>query len=403
LPVRNRYKYSLSFHYGAPSLNDRPEGTQEMRQKFDYTTFVLRFSSRFPLISYVGIQINFWIVANLLVMVLMHLTARVISQTFKISATGPLTPLLWIALLMGLFYGLILGPMHYYLDRSVFRKLALGKIILLKAITSLSVLILIFVLLRNTFFDLLMSPALPEGVGRVSDESWDSLFWLFVIYYSCMTLLISFINQVNKKYGPGILLPLLLGQYREPKEEDRIFMFMDLKSSTTTAERLGHLKYSSFIRDCFADINEVLHRFRAQIYQYVGDEIVVTWPENEGMKEHFCLRFYFACQSAFQDRSAYYLSNYGLLPEFKAGVHTGIVTTVEIGEVKRDIAYHGDTLNTAARIQGICNEHGKRFIASRALLDKLGTNPKMKTEELGMVLLKGKMNAINLVSIEWLE
>jgi len=95
------------------------------------------------------------------------------------------------------------------------------------------------------------------------------------------TILISFINQVNKKYDPGILLPLLLGKYCEAKEEDRIFMFMDLKSSTATAERLGHLKYSAFIRDYFSDINDVLYRFRAQVYQYVGDEIVVTWPESE--------------------------------------------------------------------------------------------------------------------------
>ncbi|MEJ0057582.1 MAG: adenylate/guanylate cyclase domain-containing protein [Bacteroidota bacterium] len=269
--------------------------------------------------------------------------------------------------------------------------------------TSLCVLVLVFVLLQNTFFDLLMSPAVPEGVKMVSDQSWDWLFLLFVIYYSFMTLLISFINQVNKKYGPGILLPLLLGKYRNPKEEERVFMFMDLKSSTTTAELLGHLKYSSFIRDCFSDINDVLYHFRAQVYQYVGDEIVVTWPESEGIKNHFCIRFYFACQKAFHDRSAYYTSNYGLLPEFKAGVHTGTVTTVEIGEVKRDIAYHGDTLNTAARIQGICNEHGKSLIASKILLDKLGTHPKMKLQELGRVLLKGKTTAIALASVEWSE
>ena len=80
-------------------------------------------------------------------------------------------------------------------------------------------------------------------------------------------------------------------------------MFMDLKSSTATAEKLGHLKYSSFIRDCFMDINEVLLPFRAQVYQYVGDEIVVTWPESEGIKNQFCIKFYFACKKQFLDKS----------------------------------------------------------------------------------------------------
>ncbi|MBC3792862.1 hypothetical protein FH603_3376 [Spirosoma sp. LMG 31447] len=38
-------------------------------------------------------------------------------------------------------------------------------------------------------------------------------------------------------------------------------------TSTSTAEQLGHIRYSSFIRDCFADINEVLFPFGAQVYQ----------------------------------------------------------------------------------------------------------------------------------------
>jgi adenylate cyclase len=218
-----------------------------------------------------------------------------------------------------------------------------------------------------------------------------------------MNLVISFINQINKKYGPGILVPLLLGWYRDPKEEERIFMFMDLKSSTATAEELGHLKYSAFIRDCFSDINEVLYPYRAQVYQYVGDEIVVTWPESEGLKNHYCIGFYFACKRQFQDRSGYYMTNYGFLPDFKAGIHTGAVTTVEIGDVKRDIAYHGDTLNTAARIQSVCNEFNKSFLASKILIDKVGLHPGMQTHNLGGILLKGKAAKVELISVDWVE
>jgi adenylate cyclase len=176
-----------------------------------------------------------------------------------------------------------------------------------------------------------------------------------------------------------------------------------LKSSTATAEELGHLKYSSFIRDCFADINEVLYPFFAQVYQYVGDEIVLTWPESEGLKNHSCIAFYFACKKQFENRSHYYLTNYGTLPDFKAGTHAGTVTTVEIGEYKRDIAYHGDTLNTAARIQGVCNDYGKSFLVSKVLLDKVGLHPNMHTQELGMIQLKGKATKVALVSVEWIE
>ncbi|MFZ6009553.1 MAG: adenylate/guanylate cyclase domain-containing protein, partial [Bacteroidota bacterium] len=152
-----------------------------------------------------------------------------------------------------------------------------------------------------------------------------------------------------------------------------------------------------------SDINEVLYPFRAQVYQYVGDEIVVTWPESEGIKNHFCIEFYFACKRQFHNRKDYYLTTYGLLPDFKAGVHTGAVTTVEIGDVKRDIAYHGDTLNTAARIQGVCNDFGKSFIASKVLLDRLGLHPNMKIQALGNILLKGKTTQVELAGVEWMQ
>jgi adenylate cyclase len=181
------------------------------------------------------------------------------------------------------------------------------------------------------------------------------------------------------------------------------FFHFEFRGGPLRGEDLGHLKYSAFIRDCFSDINEVLYPFYAQVYQYVGDEIVVTWPVSEGIRDQSCIAFFFACRKQFRNRSRYYLDSYGLLPDFKAGAHVGMVTAVEIGEVKRDIAYHGDTLNTAARLQGICNAYGKGFISSKLLLDKVGTNPNMRTEDLGAVTLRGKASKVAVLSVEWEE
>ncbi|HEX6224835.1 MAG TPA: hypothetical protein VFZ52_10520 [Chryseolinea sp.] len=86
----------------------------------------------------------------------------------------------------------------------------------------------------------------------------------------------------------------------------------------------------------------MLYPFCAQVYQYVRDEIVITWPEAEGLRNNFCIRFYFAAKEKFGERASYYQTSYGLLPVLKAGVHVGKVTAVEIGEVKEDIAYPGD-------------------------------------------------------------
>ena len=371
-----------------------------MPKKFEYTTLAHRYTARYPALTYIGTQINFWIIANCLLVTILNLQARVIGQAFNLPVSGRFGIILLIAVILGIVNGTGLGVMGYYFERKFFRKQSLGKVMVLKTLMSLAILVFLLALIRYVLFDLFISRSIYMPGIELNANSWKYSFLLLMIYYFFMTLVISFINQVNKKYGPGVLVPLLLGSYRTPKEEERIFMFMDLKSSTTTAEKLGHLKYSSFIRDCFFDINEVLYPFQAQVYQYVGDEIVVTWPESEGLKQHICIRFYFACKNQFLARAEYYMANYGILPEFKAGLHAGLVTVVEIGDLKRDIAYHGDTLNTASRIQSVCSEYGKSFLVSQELIDKMGVPANVSSVLLGAVQLKGKNETVKLASLE---
>ncbi|MCG7857001.1 adenylate/guanylate cyclase domain-containing protein [Flavihumibacter sp.] len=371
-----------------------------MGKGFEYTTLAYRHTARFPVLSYIVIQVYFWSIANILLATIIYLHSLIINQTYGIDYASSFGTMLVIAVIMGLVLGISLGFVGYYQERKYFRKQPLGRLIVFKTLISLAVLVFWVIILRYFLLDLIIVPLWSLRGLTLSEMSLRYIILMIIVYYFFMAMAINFINQVNKKYGPGVVVPLLLGRYRTPREEERIFMFMDLKSSTSTAEKLGHLRYSSFIRDCFSDINEQLYSFRAQVYQYVGDEIVLTWPEREGLKQHFCIRFYFAVKKQFEDRADYYISNYGLVPEFKAGVHTGMVTAVEIGELKREIAYHGDTLNTAARIQHVCNEYGRRFIASQYLIDKIRLATDMKAYTLGMVHLKGKEERIGLVALD---
>ena len=367
-----------------------------MSKKIDYTATAERFSARFPFLTYLSIQINFWVMANVLLGIIMHLQTLAIADSFHLTGLGPLTPILLVCIALGILYGISLGSADYYFDRKMVGKQSLGRILVFKIFISAGVLLLIFALLRFVVFDLVLSP-----VFRLSHKGWEYVLYTLVIYYFFMTLLINFINQVNKKYGPGVLVPLLLGKYSTPKEEERIFMFMDLKSSTSIAEKLGHIKYSAFIRDSFMDINRELLPYRAQVYQYVGDEIVVTWRVPDGLKDFSCIRFFFASEKHFLDRAEYYEKNYGFLPHFKAGLHMGKVTVVEIGDIKRDIAYHGDTLNTAARIQSVCNEYNKKFLISEYLLKRIDADHRLKTEALGMIQLRGKTSTIGIASLDY--
>ena len=178
------------------------------------------------------------------------------------------------------------------------------------------------------------------------------------------------------------------GRFYTPREEERIFMFLDLQSSTQLAEKLGHIKYSMLIQDCFSDLGVVVED-EAEIYQYVGDEAVLTWTLNDGVKNGNCLNAYFNFMKQLTKKHEYYRQNYDCFPFFKAGLHAGIVTVTEVGKYKKEIAYHGDTINTAARIQGKCNEFGKEILLSENLNSKLECD-EYTFEKLGSIALRGK-------------
>ena len=63
-----------------------------------------------------------------------------------------------------------------------------------------------------------------------------------------------------------------------------------------------------------------------------------------------------------------------MLPTFKASLHSGEVTITEIGVSKKEIVYHGDSINTASRICSAAHMLGKTLLISKALLGKLITD-----------------------------
>ncbi len=221
------------------------------------------------------------------------------------------------------------------------------------------------------------------------------LFWLFVVIVTFIGLL------VNDKYGPGVFKSFILGKYFQPKREERIFMFLDLRGSTSIAEKLGESSYFNFLKDVFKDATPAILDSKGEIYQYVGDEIVISWKRDPGTENANCVQCFFNIQQQFLNKAFYYREKYdSIVPQFKAGVHCGSVMVGEIGIVKRDIAYSGDVLNTTARIQSKCNELGVNILISKYLLDRLGHLPNpLRSIAIGEMHLRGKQHAVMLYTV----
>jgi len=228
---------------------------------------------------------------------------------------------------------------------------------------------------------------------------WQFLKELIIWFFIVIGTLI--VQMVNDKYGPGVFKDYLLGHYFMPKGERRIFMFADIKNATGIAEVLGEQRYFNFLKHFFNDIAPAIMQTRGEVYQYVGDEVVVTWKMKNGLKKSNALHCFYLMKAILERKRTAYIQKFDVFPEFKVGFHYGSVTVGELGKIKRDIAFSGDVLNTTARIQSICNAKGVDNLASKSFANLLVKLPEGVTKrELGAELLKGKAGTIELVTFE---
>lgn len=206
-----------------------------------------------------------------------------------------------------------------------------------------------------------------------------------------IAITLTLIFNISNKLGPGVLLNWMTGKYHDPKEETRFFMFLDIKDSTTLAEQLGNLEFSALVRDFFDDMSNACYETKAEVSHYIGDEAVISWRPDRGKLNGNCVRFFFIVRREIEKRAEYYRTRYGLVPGFKAGLHIGPVVATEVGKAKSEIVFHGDVMNTTARIQGICASLNTDFLISEEARTFLAEESAMfKMDDRGEQTLKGK-------------
>ena len=176
-------------------------------------------------------------------------------------------------------------------------------------------------------------------------------------------------------------------------------MSLDLNSSNTYAERLGHVRFSRLIDVIFNKVNRVAEANQGQIYNYLGDEVILTWPEALGLRNAQCLRIVGNLLERISIRKEFFQAEFGMVPEFKAGLHGGEVTVAEVGIVKRDISFFGDVVNTASRLQALCKDQGRNFLTSDDIYRSLKDTPGVSFQYIGKFTLRGKKEPIGVYSV----
>ena len=297
--------------------------------------------------------------------------------------------------------GLVTGSFEAFISEKRYDKLHLGKLIIYNAGFYLLLYFGLFILGVFIYRKLFLpgSISISDYYSLVLNYLFSSHALLSTIIFGTFVSFSLFLLHTREKFGSNIMSSFLSGKYFYPKEENRIFMFLDIKSATAIAEKLGALEYHKFLNDFYHEITYPILFKKGEIYQYVGDEITISWSEKNGLKNSNCIECFFEIENTILNASQKFKNKYGLVPEFKAGIHIGSTVTGEIGIIKREIVYSGDTLNSAARIQSLCNSFGEKMIISKELLNRIYNQEDYKVRDLGECELRGRKAKIFLYGI----
>lgn len=331
-----------------------------------------------------------WFIANVIWTMASYVNPNELNSIDgSVSSAFSIFLITWI--LQGFFYGLL----QYFIDKFITRRVTFIRLqvysIILQALLAIGLVILTHSLLKIT-------AVISNEITILDFVKSIKGIWLAFLFALLVNFTINLFCYIDLTLGKGNLFKIIKGSFYNPKESNQVFMFLDLKGSTTLAERLGHMKYSELIQDCFFDL-AVVDNFKAKVYQYVGDEAVLTWSLENGTRDGNCLNAYFAFEEAIAKRADYYNAKYGEIPQFKAGVNSGTVMITEVGNIKREIAYHGDTLNVAARLEGECNRLKVNLIISEKLLKLLKLGDHYDTTFVGDIQLRGKQGFVKMHSV----
>lgn len=298
-------------------------------------------------------------------------------------------------LLLSLFIGfLMVSVMKKFLRNAPFLFNLLIKTILL----------VLAALLMNLFIYVTYSLLIEHRTFTMAFERFfqntfrPSWFIPKMVEWIILFLLTQLAIEINEKYSRGVFFDIMAGKYLQPQEESRIILFIDLRNSTPIAEKLGHREYFEFIRDFIFCISAGIMEHDGRIYQYVGDEIVAWWPSST-INARKAINSLIESRKILNKNTEIFKRNYDILPEYKAGMHTGNIMVGQVGISKKELVMSGDTINTASRIRSACNDLNQKFLISKEMVD-LTDMKDWQTESQGLVDLKGKNEMVELFALK---
>src|ERR1700722_5781011 len=241
---------------------------------------------------------------------------------------------------------------------------------------------------------------LGEVIAGLPADTFSQNFLSGFISAAVISVLMNLGFGIANIIGPRAFLNFVSGRYHSPIEENRFVLFVDIAGSTGLVERLGGIAIHCFLDHTFRLLTLAVVDYRGEVLNYVGDEVIVTWPERGGAVDCRPLQCFAAMRAELSRASSQFEREFGATPRIRGSLHFGPVIVGEIGDVKRAIVFNGDVMNTAARLEELSRKVEGGFLASRAAMDRFNSAPPFAVRDLGRLPIRGRADGIDVVGID---
>jgi len=259
-------------------------------------------------------------------------------------------------------------------------------------------------IVRSAIYAAIIVPILYFQLGNViagvaRDPSHKTL-WIDIAYSVACVVLVNLVLGITNIIGPRAFLNFIIGRYHRPIEEKRFVLFVDIAGSTGLAEALGGIAIHRLLDRTFRLLTLSVIDYRGEVLNYVGDEVIVTWPERSGAIECRPLRCFMAMRDELSRAASQLERDFGVVPRIRGSLHFGPVIVGEIGDLKRAIVFNGDVMNTASRLEELSRNVDGGFLASRVAMQRFNSPPPFAVRDLGRLAIRGRADGIDVVGIE---
>lgn len=207
------------------------------------------------------------------------------------------------------------------------------------------------------------------------------------------------IHEVSQKFVPSEFLESLgkdnITEVRlgDLVEREVTVVFADIREFTTVSEGMSPKENFLFVNSFNNKMGPIIRKNNGFILQYLGDGFMALFPKGS----QNAVRASVEMQKALQEYNKERQTKNREPIKVGVGMQNGKLIMGITGDIKRlDAAIISDTVNTAARVEGLSKHYGTSILLTKECKDNLTNPEEFDFRYLGPVQVKGKQNSIDL-------